>query len=285
MTSTVLVAGATGYLGRQVCEALAETGHRVRALSRRSALEAPLAQHVVEHHVGDVTRPDSLEGACDGVDIVFSCLTADGRRTRYRDVDYRGNLALLEEARRAGVGRFVYVSMYQGRWFRELEVVAAHEDFVDELLVSGLESAIIRPTGFFSDLTELLVMARRGRVFVFGDGRARLNPIDGRDLARFCAEHIAEGQGNFAVGGPEVLSYREMAALACAAVGRPVRVSSVPRPLATLAVTLLRALAPQQADILDFVSTVTRQDMVAPKWGKRTLSDWFAEVEAGRRGG
>lgn len=279
----VLVAGATGYLGRHTALALAARGHRVRALTRRPELPTDLAAAVDDSAVADVTRPHTLRGACDGVDVVFSALTAGSRGTRFRDVDYQGNVELLAEARRAGVSRFVYVSVFGAEHLRGLEVVAAHEDFVDHLRASGMAHCIIRPNGFFSDLTELLVMARRGRVFVFGDGRSRMNPIDGRDLAEFCADHIPASVGEQPVGGPEVHSYREMAAIACRAAGRPVRISEVPGWVSGAAVRATRLFAGPKADVLAFVSSVTRRDLIAPGTGHRTLAAWYAELEAERR--
>src|SRR5688572_26030168 len=111
----ILVAGATGMLGREVVRLLATHGHTVRALSRDSARAAALGG---ETHVGDARRPESLRGAMDGVDTVFSSLGASvsirfGAGWRgYRAVDVPANRNLLAAARKAGVKRFVYVSAH-----------------------------------------------------------------------------------------------------------------------------------------------------------------------------
>jgi uncharacterized protein YbjT (DUF2867 family) len=75
------------------------------------------------------------------------------------------------------------VSVFNGPNLRHLDIVRAHEDFVDVLKASGLDYSVIRPTGFFSDMSEFYKMARRGRVYLLGRGNNRVNPIHGADLA------------------------------------------------------------------------------------------------------
>lgn len=279
----VLVAGATGYLGRSTLRTFADEGFTVRALTRRPTPPDWLAGSADEVVQGDVTRMGSLKGCCDGVDVVFSAVSASSGKGRFNDVDYRGNLNLLAEARRAGVQRFVYVSMFRGPEFRHLEVVEAHEAFVDALQAEDIESCIIRPTGFFSDLMEILTMAKRGRVFLFGDGRNRLNPIDGRDLAVVCARHARTDETEVNVGGPEVLDYRQIADAAFAAVGKKPKISYVPKRVAGLAARGVRLLRPHEGAVLGFVAGITTSDLIAPTTGEHRLADVFrAEVAAGR---
>ena len=76
----VLVCGATGYLGGYVCTAAKKAGYTVHILSRRPSDQLPpTLLEVVDHvFVGQATEPETLDGLCRGVDIVFSCL---GNRT------------------------------------------------------------------------------------------------------------------------------------------------------------------------------------------------------------
>jgi uncharacterized protein YbjT (DUF2867 family) len=93
-TTHVLVAGATGYLGRHLCAEYARRGHHVTALVRDAARAEGLADILVE---AEATRPETLAGLMDGVDLVVSSLgitrQADG--LGYREVDYQANLNLL----------------------------------------------------------------------------------------------------------------------------------------------------------------------------------------------
>ena len=87
---TVLVVGATGSIGRLVVQEVLREGHAVRALvrnSRKGALLPPEAQVVV----GDVTRPDGLSAAVDGVDAIVFTLGSDGAgKAGAERVDYGG---------------------------------------------------------------------------------------------------------------------------------------------------------------------------------------------------
>lgn len=110
----VLVAGATGYIGRHIVEALHDAGYRVRV--RNEAKLEPVAHACDEVVIGDAIDPDSLNGICDGVDVVVSAL---GLRTLRRrptadDVDRRANLNVLKCAQASGVGQFVFVGVLDG---------------------------------------------------------------------------------------------------------------------------------------------------------------------------
>ena len=107
----VLVAGATGHLGRQLVAQLHERGCRVRVLIRRAGQAAALPR-AAEVFTGQVTDPATLRGVADGIDTVFSTvgITRQRDRVSYQQVDYGGNLALLREAERAGVRHFTYVA-------------------------------------------------------------------------------------------------------------------------------------------------------------------------------
>jgi uncharacterized protein YbjT (DUF2867 family) len=83
--------------------------------------------------------------------VVFSSvgITKQKDGLSFHDVDYQGNRNLLDAAVRAGVKKFVYVSVFGGATLRHLEIVDAHERFVDELRASGMEFTVLRPTRLF----------------------------------------------------------------------------------------------------------------------------------------
>lgn len=155
MPQRIVVAGATGYIGGNVARACAGAGFNVRALTRElSRLPGDLTG-AVEPFVGEVTRPETLRGLCDGADVLFSSIGMYiiNRRPSLWEVDYQGNLALLAEARRAGVGTIVFVSVLHGPEMARLsEVAQAREAVVRAIQASGLRYLIFRPTGFFNDL-------------------------------------------------------------------------------------------------------------------------------------
>lgn len=276
----VLVAGASGYLGRYVVQELRARGHFVRALVRAADKVADLADHIDEVVVGQVTDPVTLQHCCDDIDVVFSSvgITKQKDGLTFEDVDYRGNANLLDEARRAGVTKFVYVSVFGGPKLRHLAIVDAHERFVDTLKASGIGYAVIRPTGFFSDMGAYCDMAARGRVYLFGPGDSRINPIHGADLAVTCVDALEGEGGEIDVGGPDTLRVRDIAALALAALGKPPAITSLPLWLARLAVLGTRLFSRHQAELLAFITTMATTDVVAPPTGRHTLSAHFAEI-------
>jgi uncharacterized protein YbjT (DUF2867 family) len=274
------VAGATGYLGGFVLRELKKRGHFVRALARSP--ERVVAAEPDEVARAEVTRPETLAGVCDGMECVFSSIgiTRQHDGLTWRDVDYQGNLNLLQAARAAGVSRFVYVSLFDGARLRHLDIVAAHEDFVDELRASGLEWIVIRPTGYFSDLEEVYDMAGRGRVYLFGRGDRRANPIHGEDLASVCADAIEAGEAGreIDVGGPRIFAWREIAEIALAARGKTQRITSIPTWAVRPVVGFLRPISRHRAELLRFFMTMATRDFVAPATGGHDLEQFYRDL-------
>ncbi|EAR52564.1 hypothetical protein OG2516_05633 [Oceanicola granulosus HTCC2516] len=275
----VLVAGATGYLGRFLCAEYARRGHHVTALVRDAARGAGLADLSVE---AEATRPETLVGIMDGMDLVVSALgitrQADG--LGYREVDYQANLNLLREAEAAGVGRFAYVHVLNADTMAGVPLVDAKTAFVEALHASDLQATVIAPCGFFSDMGELFGMARQGRVWLFGDGSRRLNPIHGADLAAAIADATEAGMGWAEIGGPDVMTQAEIAHAAFAALGAEPRITYLPDALRRAALSVLPILPRRIGGPARFFLTALGHDMIAPRFGTRRLSDHFATLAA-----
>jgi len=284
----VLVAGATGYLGRYVVQELKEQGYSVRALARNpeklnqiGPFMAPPVD-VDEVFVGEVTKPASLQGLCDNIDIAFSSIgiTRQKDKLTYREVDYQGNKNILDIAVEAQVERFIYVSVFNAHLYEHLEIIRAHEDFVRDLQSSGLNYTIIRPTGYFSDMSEFFKMAKSGWVFLIGNGKNRINPIHGADLAKVCVDAITHDDIEISVGGPVTYTGQEIAELAFSAVGKTTRIIRVPTWLAQATVIAVRPFDKQTSDLIDFIVAAGHGDAVAPITGKHTLADYYQELAA-----
>jgi uncharacterized protein YbjT (DUF2867 family) len=276
----VLVAGATGYLGAFVAREFASRGYSVRALARSPRKLKALEDSLDEIVEAEITRPGTLRDVCGGMDVVFSSVGITRQRDglTFQDVDYQGNRNLLDVALRAGVERFVYVSVLHDPELRSLAIVRAHEDFAADLKASGIGHSVVRPTAYFSDMEEYLAMARRGRVYLIGDGRCRLNPIHGGDLAVTCVEAAEGGPSEIDVGGPEVLTHREIAELALKAAGRPARITSVPVWTAKVAVRVTKLFDRHRGELLAFFTETTTRDAVGPASGRRRLGDHFESL-------
>jgi uncharacterized protein YbjT (DUF2867 family) len=196
-------------------------------------------------------------------------------RTAFEQVDYAGNAALLFEARRARARRFVYVSIANPLALRSSVYVRAHERFVYDLESSGLESVIVRPTGFYCFLAQLIALARRGVLVIPGDGAARTNPIHEDDVAAACVDAVTSSEGQIAVGGPEVLTRRRIAELAFECTGRPPRVVSVPPAAFGAASAAVSWMNPRLYALVEFGLAASRVDVVAPAFGRQRLGDYL----------
>jgi uncharacterized protein YbjT (DUF2867 family) len=281
----VLVAGSTGYLGRFVVQEFKRRGHWIRALARnpgRLAEPGPFLAPAVRDQiddlfVGQVTQPETLAGLCDGIDVVFSSvgLTRQKDGLSFQDVDYQGNVNILDRALEAPVARFIYVSVYNAQRMEQLAIVKAHEDFVRALQASGLPHTLMRPTGYFSDIGEYFQMAQSGRAYLIGDGRNHLNPIHGADLASVCAEALTSRQAEVPAGGPVVYSQNEIAELAFSVLDKPARITHIPPWLASAAIGAMRLFDRHAADLFEFFATAGRYENVAPCFGSHTLDEYF----------
>ena len=277
----VLVAGASGYLGSHIVRELLDREIEVVALVRnaRKLLDAGIPREYILE--AEATRPNTLEGCCEGIDIVISALgiTRQKDGLTYMDVDYQANKNILDEALRSGVQKFIYVSVLNGQHLTHLQICAAKERFVQALQGADLEYCIIRPGGFFSDMGEFFEMAKSGRIYLFGDGTTISNPIDGSDLAKVCVDAIQRTATTVEVGGPELLTQNEIAEIAFAAAGKPVKVTRIPDWVRRILLRLARIFLSKSAyGPAEFFLHVLAMDMKAPTRGQRTLRQYFEHL-------
>ena len=284
----VLVAGATGYLGRFVTREFKRRGYWVRALARNPEklthhgpfLEPAIRGDVDDVYVGQVTRPGTLKGLCSGIDIVFSSIGITRQRDKlsYKDVDYQGNRNILDLALKSSVQKFIFVSVFNANLLRHIPIVGAREAFVDDLRNTPLDSSIIRPTGYFSDMTEFLKMALSGRIYLIGNGKKRLNPIHGADLAEVCVDSVTSQQEEIPVGGPETFKHREIAELAFSVAGRNPKITTIPAWPVNLAVKSMHPFSERLYSLSAFFTSAMQMDFIAPEMGTHTLKEYYTEI-------
>lgn len=272
----VFIAGATGYLGRYLCAEYQQRGWYVIALVRKTKQAAPIAaDQLVE---AQATDPETLKGVMAGADLVVSCLgiTRQTDGLGYWDVDYQANLNLLREAERTGVGQFGYIHVLRASDMAQVPMVAAKSAFVVELQRSSIDASVIAPTGYFSDMGDFLTMAQSGRVWLFGDGSKRINPIHGADLAIATTEAIDAQLDWLDVGGPDVFTQWELAELAFASIGKPPRITLLPDIIRRIALRVLPFVTPRRiSGPARFFLSALALDMVGACHGTRRLKDHF----------
>jgi uncharacterized protein YbjT (DUF2867 family) len=281
--SRVLLAGATGAIGHEVLRLLRGNDHFVRTLSRSKKNAAKIESLASEVVLADATNARTLGDTLKDIDVVISCLGANvslslNERRSFRSVDVVANSNLLNEAKRFGVKRFVYLSAHAGPGYDHTRYMRAHLDMEERIRSSGLSFSFVRPTGVFSALGDLVTMARMGMGSVAGNGQAKANPIHPVDVAELLAEVVTEGAEVIDAGGPEVFTREEVMRVAFEVVGKKPRIMHVPAGVFRAASVMMRLLHPRLSDMLEFVAFVTTTDSVAPVRGKRTLRPWFEEL-------
>jgi len=281
--SNVVLAGATGYLGRHIAQELSDRGIEYTALVRDVERAVLLGLDSTCIQQVSITDPMSLFEVCNGADTVISTvgITRQKDGLNYEDVDFQGNLNLLNEAKRAGVRRFIYVSALQCDALRHLKICDAKERFVDALIHSGLEYCIIRPNGFFSDMEAFIEMAQKGRIYLFGHGEYRANPIHGQDLAQVCVDACTNTETLIEIGGPEILTQNQMAATAFKALGKTPKITHLPDSIRKLTLFIMRCFTGVKTyGPIEFFLTVFAQDMISPSYGKHTLLSHFKTLNS-----
>ncbi|MBI2486262.1 MAG: SDR family oxidoreductase [Deltaproteobacteria bacterium] len=281
---TVLVAGATDMLGHEVAKLLREKGYRVKTFSRNPARAQALRGIAHEIATGDATKPKSLDDVFDGVDAVISCLgapmgfTGKDRRS-FHKVDTVANCNLVQAANKAGVSRFVYVSVHVQPGYARTAYIRAHEEVIQELRKSGISFGVVRPTGTFPIFDPFLHMARRGIIYIPGNGKALTNPVHPLDVAETCVETLTLGNDvSVSIGGPDILSREEIARIAFKTVGKKPKILHIPRYVLLATAAMVQPLHPRYGEVLEFVARVFTSECVAPTRGRRRLSEHFAKV-------
>lgn len=214
----ILVTGGTGFVGSRIVHALRTEGRPVRCLVRTPARAAQLDAWGCELVQGDVTDPDSLARAVEGVDAVVHLVAIiQGKPEEFERVMTRGTESLVAAAEGAGVRRFVLMSAlgtseatreltpyYRAKWSMEQTVQAA-----------PFEHVIFRPSFVFGRdggiLPTFFRLVRYSPVTpVVGPGTQRIQPIWVDDVAAYYARSIdlAEAAGRtFEIGGPDVVTW------------------------------------------------------------------------------
>jgi NADH dehydrogenase len=192
-----------------------EEHRKVRALVRGGGERAEgkeLLVSGIEVVDGELTRPETLEPACAGVEAVVCTATSvpKGKADDLRRVDHEGILCLVEAAERAGVKKFVYIS-HSKNICEESPFEHAKRDCERRLLKSSLQAVILRPSYFMEIwLGPMLGFdPEQGSARIYGPGEAKISYISAFDVAEFALAAVVQiGNGHviLEIGGPEPLS-------------------------------------------------------------------------------
>ena len=277
----ILIVGASGYLGRHLVNEAKKLGYKVRVLLRREVREGEFENHPDEVFVGQATEPVSLENLCNDIDIVISSLgiTRQKDGMTYRNVDYQANKNILDIAIESGVSHFCYVSVLNGPQLRSSKLVDAKESFVDYLKSQNIKSSIIRPSGFFSDMKDFQSMAKKKKIYLFGDGSLKINPIDGSDLATEIIKALKKDIEELNIGGPVTYSLNQIGQLAFESLNIDGKIVYIPDFFRKIILKVLPRITPLSfyGPIQFFLSSMS-SDGNTDEFGSRKLTDFFGKT-------
>ncbi|NCT91711.1 SDR family oxidoreductase [Cellulomonas sp. APG4] len=213
------VTGVTGYVGGRLVPELLEAGHRVRAVARNpERLEGRPWYDDVEVAEADATELDQIRAALEGVDVAYYLIHALGSGRRFEARDRETARTFARAAREAGVRRIVYL----GGLVPPDEDLSPHLESRTEvgeiLLASGVPTTVLRAAVVLGSGSASFEMMRylTERLPAMTTPRwvdNRIQPIAIRDVLRYLvgsATMPPEVNRAFDIGGPEVLTYREM---------------------------------------------------------------------------
>lgn len=241
----ILVTGGTGVIGEGVIPELITRGHGVRLLSRHAKDDAKQWPDV-EPFEGDVADPSSLAGAADGCDVVVhiaGIVAEDPPKLTFQAVNVEGTRNVADEAKRAGVQRFVFVSSL-GADVGESAYHQSKKAAEEVVSQSDLQWTIVRPGNVYGPGDEvvslILKMVRTlPAVPVIDSGNQEFQPIWHEDLAKMLAT-VAERNDltkqTLEAAGPEITTMNDVVKRFSEITGRSPLKVSVPSALAQFGV-------------------------------------------------
>lgn len=274
----MVLAGAFGRLGSDILRALVRDGHDVLAvdmvLRELDGIEGSYEKKQV-----DVTKPEQLAGLCEGADAVITTvgLTRTSAEVTNYDIDYRGNLNLLNEAKRAGVKKFAYVSVLKADRAPKVPMLHAKYLLEEALKASGIDYVIFRPTGYFYDIAKVFKpMIEKGEVTLLGKKPVSANVIDTTDLADFMLLHLNDKNVTYDIGGTETYTYEQIARMFFAAAGKEPVIRHAPPFLFDVLAFINKLKKNGKEAILRFSKWTLTESMVAEhRFGRLSFKEYI----------
>ena len=255
----VLLFGATGTIGQATCKALLERGHEVVCFVRHKAgVNGPSSQSQTREllagavvRFGDVQSIESVtnEGLqSERFDAFVSCMASrTGAPKDAWAIDFQAHSQLLQIAQQASIAQFVLLSAICVQK-PLLAFQQAKLAFEKELLKSGLNYSIVRPTAFFKSLSGQIKRLQQNKPFLlFADGQlTACKPISDHDLGMFIAQCLSDPAKHnqiLSIGGPgDAITPLQQGEYLFKAMGKPPKYKHVPVALLDVIIQVLKVL-------------------------------------------
>lgn len=284
-TNSVLVIGASGFVGGQLVRRLLADGRTVRGLARDVTRIEELADAGAETVQGDMLEPPSLARGVETVHAVYICVHtlssqgADGSGRDFMDVEKAGLENIIDACRNAGVRRLVYVTSIGIAPDAPSAWVSGRAQTEQLLFASGLDVTVIRPgmiVGRGGAGFEAVARGAKGPVaMVLGSGRQKFRPVAIDDLTYYLVGVLDDPRSfgrHYDVGSDDVLTTPEMIDIAAEHLGRrhPVKIH-VPRGLLVLAAPLIERVSKMPQGAMRGMAESLQVDMTGDPAPIRTI--------------
>lgn len=274
----IVLAGAFGKLGSDILRALVHNKHEVIACDMVIRELPDLPTGFTAKKI-DITKKEDLKGLCDGADVVISTvgLTSSSTTVTNYDIDYHGNLNLLQEALSANVKHFAYVSVLKADGDATVPMLHAKYLMEQELKKSNIDYVIFRPTGYFYDIAKVFMpMIEQGKVTLLGKKAVHANVIDTTDLAEFIVAHMNDHNRCYDIGGTETYSYEEIANMFFDAAGKPAVIKRAPTWLFSMLAWMAKRKKNGKEAVIRFSKWTLSNEMVgSTKYGKLSFKEYI----------
>ncbi len=247
----ILIAGGTGRLGTALATRLTGRGLAVRVLTRAPSRAGDLAALGIEVATGDVGDPASVAAAVRGADVVVSAIHGftGTPGASPATIDYQGNVNLIDAARAADA-QLVLMSVVGAAADSPLELFRMKHAAEQHLMAAGGSWTIVRATAFVELWIDVLgkTAARTGRPVVFGRGDNPINFVSVADVAGLVDQAVTDPCTRsrvLEIGGPDNLTFNQLAAAIQQSAGRTGTPRHVPPPVLRLIARSIGRLRPE----------------------------------------
>ncbi|WP_342644039.1 complex I NDUFA9 subunit family protein [Rhodoligotrophos ferricapiens] len=274
----ITIVGGSGFLGRHIVQVLARRGYRIRAAVRRPDLAGHLQPLGMVGQIktvqGNVRYPASIAAACQGAQTVINLagiLYETGRQT-FEGVHVFGAEAVANAAREAGATQLIHVSALGADPNSDSAYARSKAEGEQRVLAAFPGATILRPAVVFGPEDDFFNrFASMARIMpalpLIGGGHTRMQPIYVGDIGQAVGE-LADrkiGAGTtYELGGPEILTLREIFELVLKTIHRRRLLVPVPFSAARLPASLLQLL-PKPLLTTDQLTLLQRDNVVSPE--------------------
>jgi uncharacterized protein YbjT (DUF2867 family) len=275
----VILFGSTGNVGKEIAKKLVKQGYTLTIVVRNESKALALSDITTNYIVADVCKKETLSNICDNQDIVISALgksvsPKEKSKATFKEVDFNANANILAEATKSGVKKFVYVSAFHSEKYLHLEYFKVHHDFSELLKRSGIDYSIIKPPAIFSAFTDMIEMAKKGRLINIGSGDKKTNPIYEGDLAKITVDAILQQNSTIAAGGKTIYTRKQLNEIIQANVDQSKKIRTVPIGVFKLTLPVIKLFDKNTYDKFAFFIEVMQHDTIAPQLGDMTFETY-----------